>query len=134
MKPIIALVALLSPFAALADETGRLEVLFLGDDGHHTPDKRFFQALPALSPKGINLTYTDKLSDINPANLAKYDALAIYANWPKITPQAEKAMIDYVQGGKGLVPIHCASFCFQNPPSPRATSARVRPTGTRLRS
>lgn len=116
MKPIFALVALLSPSVAFADETGRLEVLFLGDDGHHKPKDRFFQALPALHPKGINLTYTDKLSDINPANLAKYDALAIYANWPKITPAAEKALIDFVQGGKGLVPIHCASYCFQNSP------------------
>jgi uncharacterized protein len=116
MKPIIAAFVLLSPLAAFADETGRLEVLFLGDEGHHKPEARFYQALPALHPKGINLTYTDKLSDINPTNLAKYDALAIYANWPKITPQAEKAMIEFVQGGKGLVPIHCASFCFQNSP------------------
>ena len=131
MKPILALVALLSPFVAFADETGRLEVLFLGDDGHHKPDVRFFQALPALHPKGINLTYTDKLSDINPANLAKYDALAIYANWPKITPQAEKAMIDYVQGGKGLVPIHCASYCFQNSPEfIRIVGAQFKSHGT----
>ncbi len=116
MKSLIAVTAILSPFLSFADETGRLEVLFLGDDGHHKPDARFFQALPALHPRGINLTYTDKLSDINPQNLAKYHALAIYANWTKITPGAEKAMIDFVQGGGGLVPIHCASYCFQNSP------------------
>ena len=131
MKTILAAFVLLSPLAAVADETGRLEVLFLGDTGHHKPSERFFQALPALHPKGINLTYTDKLSDINPANLAKYDALAIYANWPKITPAAEKAMIDYVQGGKGLVPIHCASFCFQNSPEyVRMVGAQFKSHGT----
>ena len=131
MKPILAFITLLTPFVAFADETGRLEILFLGDDGHHKPKERFFQALPALHPKGINLTYTDKLSDINPANLAKYDALAIYANWPKITPAAEKAMIDYVQGGKGLVPIHCASFCFQNSPEfVRIVGAQFKSHGT----
>ena len=99
-----------------ADETGRLEVLFLGDHDHHVPDKRFFQALPALHPRGINLTYTDKLSDLNAANLAKYDVLAIYANWPKIEPAQEKAVLDFVQSGKGLAPLHCASYCFQNSP------------------
>lgn len=114
MKRIFFLIAAMFAVVVHADETGRLEVLFLGDDGHHVPDKRFFQALPALHPRGINLTYTDKLSDLNPANLAKYDVLAIYANWAKILPPQEKAIIDFVQGGKGLAPIHCASYCFQN--------------------
>ena len=74
---LLAFLALtLSAFA----EGRRVEILFLGDDGHHVPRERFFQALMGLGPRGINLTYTDKLADLNPATLAKYDGLAIYAS------------------------------------------------------
>ena len=97
-------------------EGRRLEILFLGDNDHHVPRERFFDATKGLGPKGINLTYTDRLEDLNPTTLAKYDGLAIYANWPKIEPAQEKALVDYVQSGHGLIPIHCASFCFQNSP------------------
>src|SRR5258708_23330646 len=46
--------------------------------------------------------------------LAKYDALLIYANTVKITPDQEAALLDYVASGKGFLPIHCASYCFLN--------------------
>ena len=68
----------------------------------------------ALAPAGINFTYTNDLNDLNAANLAKYDALMIYANHTKIAPAQEKALLDFVAGGKGFLPIHSASFCFQN--------------------
>ena len=55
-------------------------------------------------------------TDLNAPNLAKYDALMIYANHTSITPEQEKALLDFVAGGKGFLPIHCASFCFQNSP------------------
>src|SRR5258708_33566146 len=48
--------------------------------------------------------------------LAKYDALLIYANTVKITPDQEAALLDYVASGKGFMPIHCASYCFLNSP------------------
>jgi putative membrane-bound dehydrogenase-like protein len=97
-----------------AAQAQRLEVLFLGDKGHHTPVERFPELLKGLSPYGVNLTYTDNMADVNPANLAQYDALMIYANTDVIEPAQEKAMLDYVKGGKGLVPLHCASYCFRN--------------------
>lgn len=106
---------ILSAFSANAAGR-RIEVLFLGDNGHHQPGERFYELLQGLEPKGINLTYTDRLEDINTANLAQYDAVAIYANIDKITPLPEQALLSYVRGGKGLVPIHCASYCFQNSP------------------
>lgn len=92
----------------------RLEVLFLGDDGHHRPVERFAELMRGLGPLGVNLTYTADMADINPENLAQYDALMIYANTETITPEQEAAMLKYVRGGKGLVPVHCASFCFRN--------------------
>ncbi|AGA27057.1 PVC-type heme-binding CxxCH protein [Singulisphaera acidiphila] len=93
-----------------------LAVLFLGDRGPHRPFERFEQLAPVLAGRGIELTYTDKTSDLNPQNLGKYDALAIYANTTQISKEQEKALLDYVSGGGGFVPLHCASFCFLNSP------------------
>lgn len=97
-----------------AVQAQRLEVLFLGDKGHHVPVERFPEMLKGLGPMGVNLTYTDSMEDINTANLAQYDALMIYANTDIIAPEQEKAMLAYVRGGKGIVPLHCASYCFRN--------------------
>lgn len=94
----------------------RIEVLFLGDNGHHRPIERIPSIMAALGPKGINFTYTDKIEDINPKNLNKYDALMIYANIDEIKPEQEKALLDFVASGKGLLPIHCATYCFRNSP------------------
>ncbi|MFN6374604.1 MAG: PVC-type heme-binding CxxCH protein [Chitinophagia bacterium] len=112
MRILFALL-LLSSFAT-AQQGRRLEILFLGDNGHHRPIDRVPSIMAALGPKGINFTYTDDLADINTANLNKYDALMVFANWDKITPEAEKALLDYVASGKGFLPIHCASYCFRN--------------------
>ncbi|GAB2781243.1 hypothetical protein GCM10027275_26070 [Rhabdobacter roseus] len=92
----------------------RLEVLFLGDNGHHRPIERIPSIMAALGSKGINFTYTDKLEDLNPQTLAKYDALLVFANWDSIAPQQANALLDFVASGKGFLPIHCASYCFRN--------------------
>ncbi|WP_266366369.1 PVC-type heme-binding CxxCH protein [Tellurirhabdus rosea] len=92
----------------------RTEILFLGDRGHHRPAERVPSLMAALGNRGINLTYTDNLADLNPETLSKYDGLLIYANWDSLPPAQEKALLDYVASGKGLIPVHCASFCFRN--------------------
>lgn len=92
----------------------RIEVLFLGDNGHHKPIERYSQIAPALGAKGINFTYADDLSALNGPNLAKYDAILVYANHDNIDKFAEKALLDFVASGKGILPIHCASYCFRN--------------------
>src|SRR5436853_4512809 len=99
-----------------ADAASTLRVLFLGDEGHHRPADQFKQLQPVLAKKGIDLAYTDKLEDLSAEKLAGYDALAIYANWTRIAPEQERAMIEFVERGGGLVPIHCASYCFLNSP------------------
>ncbi len=86
------------------------------ENGHHKPIERVPELMAALGDKGINITYTDKLEDINPDNLSKYDGLLIYANWDSIPKQQEKALLDYVSSGKALIPVHCASYCFWNSP------------------
>jgi putative membrane-bound dehydrogenase-like protein len=109
------LVGLSTPFAA-AQTPKTIKVLFLGDNGHHRPADRFRQLQPALEKRGIELTYTDKVESLNPKTLNRYDALMIYANTVKISPDQEKALLDYVESGKGFLPIHCASYCFLNSP------------------
>jgi putative membrane-bound dehydrogenase-like protein len=93
-----------------------LKVLFLGDEGHHRPVLRFRQIQPVLARRGIVLTYTDSANALNPKTLSGYDGLLLYANIDAITPEQEKALLDFVTAGKGFIPIHCASYCFRNSP------------------
>ncbi len=94
-----------------------IKVLFLGDNGHHQPAERFAQLNPVLASRGIELVYTDRIGDLAPQTLAAYDALAVYANIDNLPPDGEAAILDFVRNGKGLVPLHCASFCFRNSPA-----------------
>jgi type 1 glutamine amidotransferase len=109
--------ALLS-FGALnlvaADTTTPVRVLFLGDRAGHRPAERFAILQPALTPRNIELTYTEAMTNLNSAYLGQFDALLIYANINRIAPEQETAMMEFVAAGGGLVPIHCASFCFHN--------------------
>jgi putative membrane-bound dehydrogenase-like protein len=101
---------------AVAEEPKPLKILFLGDEGHHRPAERFRQLQPVLAKRGIDMTYTDKVTALNPELLSKYDGLVVYANTTRITPEQEKALLDFVAGGKGFIPLHCASYCFLNSP------------------
>jgi putative membrane-bound dehydrogenase-like protein len=95
-------------------EGRRIEVLFLGDKGHHKPEERVHELTEALGPRGFNITYTENLDDLNRDYLARYDGLMIYANIGRLDPEKEQVLLDYVASGKGLIPIHCASYCFLN--------------------
>ena len=109
---LVALVTV-SAFAAapsVSDGEKPLKLLFLGDKGHHRPADRFRQLAPVMKKRGIELTYTEALSDLNARTLAGYDGLVVYANQEKITAEQEKALLDYVASGKGFVPLHCASY------------------------
>ena len=96
------------------ENPGVIKILFLGDNGHHQPRQRFAQLQPVLAKRDIELTYTDQAADLNAKTLAAYDGLIVYANITKISPEQEKALLDFVENGKGFIPIHCASYCFLN--------------------
>ena len=91
----------------------RAEVLFLGNTGTHHNSTKYapWLSIP-LFKAGINITYTVDTNDLNAENLSKYDGLIIYANYNTISPAKEKALKDFVEGGKGLIPLHSA--CFTN--------------------
>src|ERR1044072_5668095 len=120
---LAGVVSLISNLLLAADrgaETPLLRGLFLGDHGHHLPAERFRQLAPVLAGRRIELDYSDSLDDLNPAKLAGYDFLLIYANWTKISSGQEKALLDFVAAGGGLVAVHCASYCFLNSPKYRS--------------
>ncbi len=92
------------------------KILFLGDNGHHKPQERYRQLAPVLATRGIDLTYTDSVAALNPQTLAKYDGLIVFANHTQWSPEQEKALLDYVESGKGFIPLHCASACWNGSP------------------
>lgn len=96
-------------------EPRRMEVLFLGHDSEHHNSEEFLPYLASsLTPKGINFSYNESPTCLTKDNLAKYDALMIYANHDEIKPSQERALLDFVKNGGGLLPIHSASYCFRN--------------------
>lgn len=103
-------------FAAPAPAQSPIKILFLGDNGYHKPNDRFRQLQPVLEKRGIALSYTDTAEALNAKTLAKYDGLLIYSNLTKISAEQEESLFDYVESGKGFIPLHCASYCFLNSP------------------
>ncbi len=114
MRYLLIACLFLSQFTLQAQTGRRLELLFLGDKGHHKPFDRYPALQSAVGIKGMNITYTESLKDLNSAYLNKFDALVIYANHDSIAAPQEKALLAYVASGHGLVAIHCASFNFRN--------------------
>ena len=118
------LLLLLSATPTSAQETdvaptpdGRpIEVLFLGHAGEHHNSAAFMPLLARpLAQRGIHLTYVeDPAAALTPETLRYYDALVLYANHDSITAAQEEALLDFVEGGGGFVPVHSASWCFRN--------------------
>jgi uncharacterized protein len=90
-----------------------VKTLFLGHKGeHHNSGVNHYKLIPEFLRRGIAMNYTENLGDLNVDNLKKYDALIIYANYDKLNENQEKALLDFVESGKGFIPLHCASACF----------------------
>lgn len=98
----------------------RLRVLFLGDHGHHEPAARLQEAVGGLALRGIATDWEDDLARVTPELLARYDAVAVYANFPghAAAPAAFLAALRsfVAERGGGLVALHCASACFPDSP------------------
>ncbi|MCE9534655.1 MAG: ThuA domain-containing protein, partial [Planctomycetes bacterium] len=112
MKQVLSLILLSFAIGPLRADDKPIKILFLGDAGHHKPAERFRQIQPVLAKRGIDLVYTDKVDALNAKTLNAYEGLMIYANHTKWAPENEAALIEFVESGKGLIPLHCASACF----------------------
>src|SRR5918996_970332 len=102
-----------------------VRVLFLGQDQErpHAPPAMYPLLAAPLARRGIQLTYVATPAEgLTPEKLAHYDALMIYGNHETLTAEQEKALVAFVEGGKGLVAIHAASAMF---PSSAAYVAMV---------
>lgn len=110
------LLGLCAPAAldAQAAPADRLKVLFLGDDALHRPYARAKEILPALARNGIDMFYTDDVSDLNKENLDRYHALIFYNNQSTLSDAEQKALLDFVGNGGGLSVIHSGSAAFQS--------------------
>ncbi|MEP7258861.1 MAG: ThuA domain-containing protein, partial [Flavitalea sp.] len=98
------------------DKPRRLEILFLGhtNNGVHNSERLADIFTKEYFKEGINITFTTSPDDLNEDNLNKYDGLIVYANHDTISRSQKKALLGFVRGGKGFIPIHCASYCFRN--------------------
>ncbi len=109
---VVLVLSVVAPWPALAAE--RLAVLFLGDQGHHRPATIQAAVAEHLRPLGIDLTYTDDVGQLAADNLSRYDCLLIYRDSGDLPVENEAALVSYIEKGKGLVAVHCASHCFRN--------------------
>src|SRR6188474_2437994 len=99
-----------------AGTAGRpIKVLFLGqnEEQPHNPSRMFPLLAAPLARRGIQLTYVSTPADaLAAAKLGYYDAVMLFGNQETITPEQEKALLDFVEGGHGLVALHSASAEF----------------------
>ncbi|MEM0969497.1 MAG: PVC-type heme-binding CxxCH protein, partial [Verrucomicrobiota bacterium] len=122
MNPLpLALFCLLS---LTCGEASPIRVLFLGHDGTgpgqgaHQPHLRFPILQQVLGPEAIYFDYhsSPKTAFRDPRYLQKFDAVLIYANHREIERKHWNHLLAFIEKGGGFVPVHCASWCFQNIP------------------
>ena len=98
---------------------GPLRVLFLGHESEQHPSYEYYPLLAqALGPEAIYFDYVttveEALGDLDYLN--RFDALLLYANHKELTPAQWRNLNNFVDHGGGFLPIHSASWCFQNEP------------------
>ncbi|MEZ6005350.1 MAG: ThuA domain-containing protein, partial [Planctomycetota bacterium] len=105
----------LAAAALLPQEGQRLDVLFIGDRGHHRPAERLHDVYGPLLRAGFAVDWEEDLEFVTAERLADYDAVCMYANQPQhrvVPPGFMGALKGFVQGGGGFVALHCTSGCF----------------------
>jgi type 1 glutamine amidotransferase len=99
------------------------EVFYLGraERTFHKPVNFYEELRRPFAERGIKFTFFDQLSDLNLATLQLYDGLYMYGDVQTSTANSEvfgrpyvNAIVDYVEGGGGLIGMHVASACFRN--------------------
>jgi uncharacterized protein len=91
-----------------------IQIVFLGDKGHHRPSDFAGRIAPTLKARGIDIEYTEDTGVLSDQRLKDFDGLLVYANIDEISREQEVALLRFVESGKGFIPIHCATYCFRN--------------------
>ena len=118
MKRLLAFAFALVVATSHAADSRPIRVLFLGHESEHHNSAAYVPILAnAMGREAIYFDYmTDPAIALTAETLGHYDAVLLYANHDKITPEEFKALNDFVESGHGFVPVHCASACFVNEP------------------
>ncbi|MDP7063152.1 MAG: ThuA domain-containing protein [Planctomycetota bacterium] len=114
MLATFSLLALLT-MPAPQESGERLNVLFIGDRGHHQPEARLHDVHGALLRDGYAIDWEDRLEHIDAGRLEDYDTVLMYANQSQHTVVPQQfftALRDFVREGGGFVALHCTSGCF----------------------
>jgi len=110
---------------AVAPPPRALRVLFVGaptaNGPHHDPITRYRMLKRGLGVEGIHLTYSeDPAAAFSTDGLAPFDAVLLYGNWDQhgVMPKPQlDALLAFVEGGGGFLPVHCASACWGRSPA-----------------
>ena len=91
-----------------------ISVLWLGGPagGSHNPPTLAPQLVEYLLNRGIEVVYTDRLEDLLPDTLHRYDAFMMYGNRFGLTEAMENSIVEFIEGGGGFIPLHSASGSF----------------------
>jgi len=115
LLPLLALS--LGSVASLAGAPKPIRVLFLGHASPHHNSNQYFPILSeSVKSEAIEFDYQTKTDCLSAENLGKFDAVMLYANHGRITPEQFDALLSYIESGHGFLPVHCASACFGNEP------------------
>ena len=115
MKKLLPLLLLLGLCVTGSAAPRPIRVLFLGHESAHHPSATYLPYLmEANGREAIYFDYFTKPECLTPETLANYDAVMLYANHGKMTPEQFDALSGFVESGHGFLPIHCASACFGN--------------------
>lgn len=117
MKILLLSLAVTALAASLQAAPGPIRVLFLGHESeHHDSAKYCPMLMKEMGREAIYFDYFTRPDVLNTEILSHYDAVMLYANHGKITPEQFTALNTFVESGHGFLPIHCASACFGNEP------------------
>lgn len=100
-------------------DDGPVRVLFVGHDSEQHNSNLYFPMLAkALGRDAIYFDYvtTTEAAFADAAYLDLFDAVLLYANHKEIDPAHWANLKSFIEEGGGFVPVHCASWCFQNIP------------------
>jgi uncharacterized protein len=93
----------------------RMNVMFIGDRGHHVPAVRLQDVYGPLLRAGFAIDWEEDLNVITRERLDDYDCVMMYANQAQhavVPPAFFAALKDFVHDGGGFVALHCTSGCF----------------------
>ena len=105
----------IQPAAASQVKAERMDVLFIGDRGHHRPEERLHDVYGSMLRSGFAIDWEEDLQDITRKRMDDYDVVMMYANQHQhqvVPPQFFQALKSWVHDGGGFVAIHCTSGCF----------------------